>query len=95
MSEEENININVDAALFNAQKGDVLVLFVPEDFTEGRANYIAEQVQDIFAVNGIEMVVLVLPKTWTPMVIEEGQKEDYGIPDSMDDIIEGGEDETT
>lgn len=69
--------INIDASLVNVQRGDVMVIRMPDNLDWEERHRIAKVIRDMLRTQGITIPVLTLPYKWDIMMVEKGETYKY------------------
>ena len=78
MNEETQPVINIEAALVNVQRGDVMIIKYPDtvinssDLKPVNKELLAKRIRDMLLVNGVDIPVLVFPHSWDIIMVEKG-----------------------
>ena len=80
--------INIDASLVNVQRGDAMVIRMPENVDWEERHRIAKVIRDMLRTQGITIPVFTLPYKWDVMMIEKGEALKLGVDTQkqIDDI---------
>ncbi|KKN13628.1 hypothetical protein LCGC14_1004360 [marine sediment metagenome] len=79
MNEETQPVINIEAALVNVQRGDVMIIKYPDtvinssDLKPVNKELLAKRIRDMLLVNGVDIPVLVFPHSWDIIMVEKGE----------------------
>lgn len=79
--------INIEASLVNVQRGDVMVIRMPENLKEGEYNRISKIIRDMLVTQGIKIPVLVLPFKWDIMMVEKDEIKEQECVDCHEMMI--------
>ncbi len=70
--------VNVDASLVNVQRGDVMVIRMPDNVNWEERHKVAKVIRDMLITQGIDIPVLTLPYKWDVMMVEKGEAYKFG-----------------
>lgn len=65
--------VNIDASLVNVQRGDVMVIRVPDNVRWEERQKIAKIIRDVLLTQEINIPVLILPYKWDIMMVEKNE----------------------
>jgi len=73
--------INIDASLVNVQRGDVMIIRMPENVKFDDRTKIANIIRDMLITQGIDIPVLTIPYKWDVMMVEKDEVDNFGDVD--------------
>lgn len=82
--------INIDASLVNVQRGDVMIIRMPENVHFNDRTKIANIIRDMLITQDIDIPILTIPYKWDVMMVE---KEDVHTFEDIDQDDETEEEE--
>jgi hypothetical protein len=65
--------VNIEASLVNVQRGDVMVIRMPENLHWEERHRVAKVIRDVLRTQSIDIPVLTLPYKWDIMMVEKGE----------------------
>ena len=79
--------INIEASLVNVQRGDVMVIRMPDNLREGEYDRIAKIIRDMLVTQDVNIPVLALPHKWDIMMVEKDEIKEQECVDCHEMMI--------